>query len=55
MPLYFVNQNWLVKPNVKGFGYSPLYMHPWRQVSIQLSHTRVARRAGRVTLGLRLR
>ena len=35
VPLYFVNQNWLVKPNVKGFGYSPLYMHPWRQVSIQ--------------------
>jgi ABC-type transport system substrate-binding protein len=35
IPLYFVNQNWLVKPNVKGFGYSPLYMHPWRQVSIQ--------------------
>ena len=34
VPLYFVNQNWLVKPNVKGFGYSPLYMHPWRQVSI---------------------
>ncbi len=35
IPLYFVNQNWLVKPNIKGFGYSPLYMHPWRQVSIQ--------------------
>ena len=35
VPLYFVNQNWLVKPNIKGFGYSPLYMHPWRQVSIQ--------------------
>ena len=35
VPLYFVNQNWLVKPTVKGFGYSPLYMHPWRQVSIQ--------------------
>lgn len=35
VPLYFVNQNWLVKPTVKGFGYSPLYMHPWRQVSLQ--------------------
>ena len=35
VPLYFVNQNWLVKPNVKGFGYSPLYMHPWRQISMQ--------------------
>jgi hypothetical protein len=23
-----------VKPNVSGFGYSPLYMHPWRQVTI---------------------
>jgi ABC-type transport system substrate-binding protein len=34
VPLYFVNQNWLVKPNVSGFGYSPLYMHPWRQVTI---------------------
>ena len=34
VPLYFVNQNWLAKPNVTGFGYSPLYMHPWRQVSI---------------------
>ncbi len=34
VPLYFVNQNWLVKPNVTGFGYSPLYMHPWRQVTI---------------------
>ena len=35
IPLYFVNQNWLVKPNITGFGYSPLYMHPWRQISIQ--------------------
>ena len=35
VPLYFVNQNWLVKPNVTGFGYSPLYMHPWRQVTIR--------------------
>jgi oligopeptide transport system substrate-binding protein len=35
VPLYFYDQNWLVKPNVKGFGYSPLYMHPWQQMSLQ--------------------
>lgn len=35
VPLYFYDQNWLVKPNVKGFGYSPLYMHPWQQMSIR--------------------
>jgi oligopeptide transport system substrate-binding protein len=34
VPLYFVNENWIVKPNVHGFGFSPLYMHKWREVSI---------------------
>ena len=34
VPLYFVHTNWLVKPNVKGFGFGPLYMTKWREASI---------------------
>jgi oligopeptide transport system substrate-binding protein len=34
VPLYFVHNNWLVKPNVKGFGFGPLYMTKWRDASI---------------------
>jgi oligopeptide transport system substrate-binding protein len=34
VPLYFVHNNWLVKPYVKGFGFGPLYMTKWREASI---------------------
>jgi oligopeptide transport system substrate-binding protein len=33
VPLYFVHNNWLVKPYVKGFGFGPLYMTKWREAS----------------------
>jgi oligopeptide transport system substrate-binding protein len=34
IPLYYPNTNWIVKPYVKGFNESPLYMSKWFQMSV---------------------